>query len=469
MKSYFTKLRLFVTSFKTRLTPLSTHKNLLKCTAAIAILCGVLFIDGISSIHHSETEVAVSTDSPTKIIKVKNKAPMASFATPGNPPLRALQRKRNIRYGFDLDTFKVSEQKIKKGDSFFSLLMKRGLTYGQAANLYKKVKPIYDFKNIQPGKPYTVFSKGNNQGADYLVYELTEQKYLVFDLKTPSVMQGVMAQNALIKKVKRKIVVRQFEVAGNFKKTFWSTLVSSGLSNTLTGKMQKALKNKIDLNKFGGSDQYKLVWDESFVEGRSVGNKKLKGVYIKKEHQKDPFYAFYYANGKNKGWFEKDCLPVRDSFLKAPLKRSKITSYFNLNRLHPVLHYRKPHYGTDYAAPHGTPIYAVAKGIVKEAKFKNNNGNYVKIEHIKPYKSQYLHMSRFAEGIKSGSKVEQGQIIGYVGATGLATGSHVCFRFWKEGNQINHLKEKFFSARDYLKFKKLSSSLIARLDKINIQ
>ena len=263
--------------------------------------------------------------------------------------------------------------------------------------------------------------------------------------------------------------MRQFEVAGNFKKTFWNTLKSCGLSNTLTGKMQKALKNKIDLNKFGESDQYKIVWDESFMEGHSVGNKKLKGVYIKKEHEKNPFYAFYYANGKDKGWFEKDCLPVRDSFLKAPVKHSRISSYYDLNRLHPVLHYHKPHYGTDYAAPYGTPIYAVAKGVVKEAKFKNNNGNYVKIEHIKPYKSQYLHMSRFAVGIKSGSKVKQGQVIGYVGATGLATGPHVCFRFWKEGNQINHLKEKFFSGSDYRKFKKLSSILIARLDRINIQ
>ena len=457
MKSYFTKLRQFVASLRIHLTPYLTHKNLLRCTAVSAILCGVLLADEISSNNYSETESAPA-NSPPKAINVKNKAPMASFATPGNRPLRALPRKRTIKYGFDLDTFKVSEQKIKKGDTFFSLLMKCGLTYGQANNLLKKVKPIYDFKNIQPGKPYTIINRDKNRGADYLIYELDEQEYFVFNLKTPSV-----------KRVKRKVLVRQFEVAGNFKKTFWSTLVSSGLSNTLTGKMQKALKNKIDLNKFSDSDRYKLIWDESFVEGRSVGNKKLKGVYIKKEHQKDPFYAFYYANGKNKGWFEKDCLPVRDSFLKAPLKHSRITSYYDLNRLHPVLHYHKPHYGTDYAAPYGTPIYAVAKGIVKEAKFKNNNGNYVKIDHIKPYKSQYLHMSRFAVGIKSGSKVKQGQVIGYVGATGLATGPHVCFRFWKEGNQINHLKEKFFSETDYRKFKKLSSILIARLDRINIQ
>ena len=457
MKSYFTKFNQFVSFLKIHLAPYSTHENLLRFTVTVALLCGVLLIDEISSINNFERESVIFESHP-RAIWVKNETPISSFATSGNRPLHTLRKKRIIQYGFDLDTFKLSKQKIKKGDSFFSLLMNRGLTFQQANNLLKGIKPFYDFKNIQIGKPYIVLNRNKNQQADYLIYELSSQEYLVFNLKTPSV-----------KKVKKKISVRQFEVAGNFKKTFWNTLKSCGLSNTLTGKMQKALKNKIDLNKFGESDQYKIVWDESFMEGHSVGNKKLKGVYIKKEHEKNPFYAFYYANGKDKGWFEKDCLPVRDSFLKAPVKHSRISSYYDLNRLHPVLHYHKPHYGTDYAAPYGTPIYAVAKGVVKEAKFKNNNGNYVKIEHIKPYKSQYLHMSRFAVGIKSGSKVKQGQVIGYVGATGLATGPHVCFRFWKEGNQINHLKEKFFSGSDYRKFKKLSSILIARLDRINIQ
>ena len=249
MKSYFTKLRHFVASLRTHLTPYLTHENLLRCTAVLAISCGVILVDEISTINYSETESSPPTNSPPRAIHVKNKAPMASLATPGNRPLRAMPRKRTIKYGFDLDTFKVSEQKIKKGDTFFSLLMKGGLTYGQADNLIKKVKPIYDFKNIQPGKPYTILNRDKNWGADYLIYELNEQEYFVFNLKTPSV-----------KIVKRKVKVRQFEIAGNFKKTFWSTLVSSGLSNTLTGKMQKALKNKIDLNKFGESDQYKLVW-----------------------------------------------------------------------------------------------------------------------------------------------------------------------------------------------------------------
>jgi murein DD-endopeptidase MepM/ murein hydrolase activator NlpD len=142
-----------------------------------------------------------------------------------------------------------------------------------------------------------------------------------------------------------------------------------------------------------------------------------------------------------------------------------------LKRLHPILGYVRPHFGTDYAAPYGTPIMSVAAGVVEEARFAGGNGNYVKIRHTKPYESQYLHMSRFAKGIKPGASVKQGEVIGYVGATGLATGPHVCFRFWKHGSQVDHLKEKLpqvsiFGYSDREKFKELSEDLVHQLSKV---
>jgi murein DD-endopeptidase MepM/ murein hydrolase activator NlpD len=162
---------------------------------------------------------------------------------------------------------------------------------------------------------------------------------------------------------------------------------------------------------------------------------------------------------------------MRDGFLKSPLRYSHISSHYNLKRLHPILGYVRPHFGTDYAAPHGTPILSVADGTVEEARYGGGNGNYVKIRHMKPYESQYLHMSRFAKGIKPGTKVRQGEVIGYVGSTGLATGPHVCFRFWKKGVQVNHLREKLpqistFTSSDREEFNALSKSLIDRLEKI---
>ncbi|MDP4821323.1 MAG: M23 family metallopeptidase, partial [Saprospiraceae bacterium] len=135
--------------------------------------------------------------------------------------------------------------------------------------------------------------------------------------------------------------------------------------------------------------------------------------------------------------------PMKKSFLKSPVQHSRISSFYNLNRFHPILKRRRPHYGTDYAAPHGTPIRAVGSGVISQASYTSGNGNFVKIKHRDNIETQYLHMSKFAKGIKPGAQVDQGDIIGYVGSTGLATGPHVCFRFWKDGKQINHLNLTF--------------------------
>jgi len=148
-------------------------------------------------------------------------------------------------------------------------------------------------------------------------------------------------------------------------------------------------------------------------------------------------YVFYFDNGKYKGYFDQDGRPMKKSYLAAPLKYAKITSKFSMSRLHPILNKVVPHFGTDYAAPTGTPILAVSDGVIEAQGYTGGNGNYVKIKHDRTYSSQYLHMSRFPKGQRSGQRVRQGQVIGYVGSTGLATGPHVCFRFWKNGTQVN--------------------------------
>lgn len=165
---------------------------------------------------------------------------------------------------------------------------------------------------------------------------------------------------------------------------------------------------------------------------------------------------------------------MNKGFLKAPVKASRISSYYNLNRFHPILKRRRPHLGTDYAAPHGTPIQAVGDGVVSIASYTNGNGNYVKIKHDDTYQTQYLHMSGFADGIRAGSHVKQGQTIGYVGSTGLATGPHVCFRFWKNGRQVNHLRLNFpppepLPESELAKFNEQRDVYLKQLDEIVIK
>ncbi len=366
-----------------------------------------------------------------------------------------------IKYGFALDTFHVVEDKIHSDDIFTSMLVARGLKYVQADSLTKLVKPLYDFEKIQNGKPYTVLMRDPKTGYDYLIFEPDPKRYFVVDFK-----------NVSIKEVKREVTTQEFQASGKVDDNLWDSMVQNGFSYALTDMVEDALKYQIDLRKFHDGDEYKLIWEEEFVEGRSVGVKSLKAAYFKQKSEDKPIYAIYYDDKKGeKGWFSKDGAAMKDGFLKSPLKYSNISSHYNLKRLHPILGYVRPHFGTDYAAPYGTPIMSVASGVVEEARYGGGNGNYVKIRHVKPYESQYLHMSRFAKGIKPGTSVKQGEVIGYVGATGLATGPHVCFRFWKHGTQIDHLKEKLpqvsgFSSSDREKFKDLSSELIGQMSKI---
>jgi murein DD-endopeptidase MepM/ murein hydrolase activator NlpD len=420
------------------LNSIFTKKFILNLTATAAISTMSLFL----------TEASQLT---SFVYKPRIEKPKLSALFVANP---------TIRYGFALDTFHVVENKVKSDDVFVTMLTKRGLKYDDADSLTKVANTFYNFNTIQDGKPYVVLSKDPAKSNEYFIYEPDAKRYIIFDLKALTV-----------KEVKREVSIKEFEASGKIRENLWETLVGDGMSYELTDKVEDALKYQVDLRKFKKGDEYKIIWDEELVEGRSAGVKCMKAAYFKKSDDTKPIHVIFFDNGSEKGWYTKDGLPMRDGFLKSPLKYSRITSHYSLNRLHPILGYHRPHFGTDYAAPHGTPILSVADGVVMEARYAGGNGNYVKIKHMKPYESQYLHMSRFAKGIRPGTKVKQGEVIGYVGSTGLATGPHVCFRFWKNEKQVNHLNEKLpqvstFSSADRARFKAKSDSLIAHLNNV---
>ncbi len=437
MKNKITNLQVQVIT-KNLFTNFLKPQNIVRLTAATAIGTAALFL----------TEATQLTSFISKNGNVSPKLSAFSIVSP------------TIKYGFAMDTFNVIEDKIQHEDVFTVMLTKRGMTARQADSLARVAKPYYDFEKIQDGKPFTVLSRDPRTGYDYFIYEPDAKRYVIVDIK-----------NISIQEVKRDVKIREFEIAGKVKNSLWETMVEQGLSYALADEVEDALKYKFDLRKFNDGDEYKLIWEEELVEGQSVGVKNLKGVSIKERNAEKPVLAIYYDNGNEKGWYEKSGLPMRDGFLKSPLKYSHITSHYSKNRLHPILGYNRPHFGTDYAAPQGTPILSVADGVVTEASRTSGNGNYVKIRHMKPYETQYLHMCRFAKGISSGTRVKQGEVIGYVGQTGLATGPHVCFRFWKNGSQVNHLNERLpqvstFTSSDREKFKVVSDQLASRLNNI---
>ncbi len=342
-----------------------------------------------------------------------------------------------MAWGFAMDTLQQSQGSIQSGQFLADILIAQGVEGQDIQTLVQNASEVFNLLGMRAGKPLIQLSKDSTQAIDYLIYEPSVYEYIVFDL-----------QNDLsVKKVKRPIKTVTESAAGIIKGSLWNAMVRRGYSYELTSKMEDALQWSVDFHHLQKDDEFRLIYEQDYVDGKAVGaGQVLLAAYKTAD---TVFYSLYFDGDVKDavGYYDLDGKPMNAGFLRAPLKYSRISSYYNPNRLHPVLKYRRPHYGTDYAAPYGTPILAVANGTVSRAGYTGGNGNFVKIKHDETYSTQYLHMQKFASGIKVGTYVHQGQVIGYVGSTGLATGPHVCFRFWKNNKQVNHLKLHFPPAK----------------------
>lgn len=342
-----------------------------------------------------------------------------------------------LKYGFAIDTLQLQENTIESGQFLADILLDQGLDYPSIEQLVANMEDVFDVRHFRVGKPYTILSNPETKAAQHMVYEPNDYEYVVLEL----------GNDYTVERKKRVVETQQSSVAGKLESSLWNAIVGQGLSYELAAKMEGALQWSIDFHHLQKNDEFKLVFDREFIDGKEVGIGAVHAAYYKTGD--NTYHAIYYKSedGKHEGYYDLEGRPMKRGFLKSPVKYSRISSYYNLNRFHPILKRRRPHYGTDYAAPYGTPIYAVGDGVVSRASYTKGNGNFVKIKHSKTYQTQYLHMQKFAKGISVGSHVKQGQVIGYVGSTGLATGPHVCFRFWKDGRQVNHLKMKFPPAK----------------------
>ena len=363
-----------------------------------------------------------------------------------------------IKYGFAIDTFQVLERAIQPGQFLGDILLAQQVDYPSIERIVANSADVFDVRHLRVGKPYTILTKDSTQQAEYLIYEPNVFEYIVFDLKGDNT----------VNRHQREVTTEVRSAAGTLETSLWNAIVGQGLSYDLAAKMEDALQWSIDFHHLQKNDEFKLVYDQQFIEGEAVGIGQVHAAYYKTGDNE--YHAIYYDNGKTDGYYDLEGRPMKRGFLKSPVKYSRISSYYNLNRFHPILKRVRPHYGTDYAAPYGTPIYAVGDGYVQKASYTNGNGNFVKSQHDGAYQTQYLHMQKFGPGIKPGVHVKQGQVIGYVGSTGLATGPHVCFRFWKDGKQVNHLNLKFPPAKplpeeDMPRFTELRNQYLSLLEK----
>lgn len=334
-----------------------------------------------------------------------------------------------MRWGFATDEFHLFDLELKSGDVLGEILMKQGLTYPQVNTIVENCKGTFNITSMRMGRKLNFLSFVQGQSPDYMVYEPSPYEYVLFQLKEPF----------QINLVKRDVKTVIASASGVLETNFWQALMDNGLSDELADGMIDVLSTSVDFYHQKQGDRFKVVYEQHYVEGEPVGTGKIIAAVYERDGKE--YYAFNFEKeGEKTTYFDFDGRPARKAFLKSPLKYSRISSRYNLHRLHPILGYHKAHLGTDYAAPKGTPIMAVAEGTVLEATRRGGNGNFVKIRHDGTYQTQYLHMSGFAKGIRPGARVAQGQTIGYVGSTGLATGPHVCFRFWKNGREVDHLR-----------------------------
>lgn len=367
------------------------------------------------------------------------------------------------RYGFDVDSFLFFDASIGRNDFLSTILNRYGIDAGTIHRISEAAQGIFDVRKLQSGKPYCVLT-GPDSVAQCFIYEPNALEYVIYDFRNRDSIQVTIEQ--------RPVTYKEKTASGVITSSLYKSIEDAGANPVLALTMSDVYAWTIDFYRIQKNDKFKVVYDEKWVDDQPVGIGAIKAVWF--EHFGSPYYAYWFEGGEQADYFDDEANSLRKAFLKAPVKFSNITSRYSRNRLHPVLRTNRPHLGTDYAAPHGTEIMSTGDGVVIEAGYTSGNGNYVKIRHNGTYSTQYLHMSRFARGIGKGVRVRQGQVIGYVGSTGLATGPHVCYRFWKNGSQVDPLREKIppsepVKAEYRADFDSIKVEWKARLDEIPLR
>ena len=344
----------------------------------------------------------------------------------------------DLRYGYDFNQYNVQSHKIKRGDTFGAILEKNGIDYPEVYTILQKIKGSVNVRKLQIGKPYTLlFTKDSVPTPKAFIYHPDALGYSVVQLR----------DSVFGKKVQKPIRTVELQATGVIQSSLYETMQNSGYNSMLTYFLADVYAWTIDFTRLDKGDRFKVIYTEKFVDDSiSVGIEKIKAAYF--EHRGKGLYAYEFETDSIKGiidYFDDKAKNLRRAFLKAPVKFSRISSRYNLKRRIAYYGRVKPHKGTDYAAPVGTPIMATANGRVTKASYTKGNGNYVKIRHNNTYSTQYLHMKR--RKVRVGQYVKQGDVIGWVGMTGNTSGPHVCYRFWKNGRQVDPYKQKLPEAK----------------------
>lgn len=339
------------------------------------------------------------------------------------------QEEGDYLYGINVSGLNIIEGTVSKNQTLGTILAPFNVPYQIIDQLARKSKEVFDVRSISPDRKFTILSANDTTPPQFFIYEPNPAEYVVFSIDSINIY-----------KAEKPAEYRKREVGGTIQNSLYVDMVKQNVTPDMIDQFADLYGWSVDFQRLQKGDKFKVVYEEKLIDGNVVGVSSIELAYF--EHMGIPYHAIPFEQNGQVTFFDQEGKSLKKAFLRDPLKYSRISSRYNLNRFHPVQKRYKAHLGTDYAAPTGTEIRSVGEGTVLEAKFASANGNYVKIKHNGTYTTQYLHMSKIGNGIKPGTRVRQGQVIGYVGSTGLATGPHLCFRFWKNGKQEDWLREK---------------------------
>lgn len=341
-------------------------------------------------------------------------------------------------FGFNLSDFNTIKDTVEYGDSFGEIMQENLVDYNKVLKIITEYKEVFDARKIQVGKPYLLLkSKDSLEQLEVFVYQNDLINYTVVDFR----------DSAMAYKARKDIKYVEREAAGIIETSLSEAILDQGIDYTITNDLSEIYAWTIDFFRLQKGDKFKVIYKERYINDTVyAGAEPIEAAVF--EHEGKPLYAFSYESDSLKNvidYYDDQANNLRRTFLRAPVKFSRISSRYNLKRRIRYYGYKvRPHRGTDYAAPIGTPIMATADGIVTESTRRGGNGKYVKIRHNGTYSTQYLHMRK--QKVKRGEHVKQGDVIGWVGMTGNTGGPHVCYRFWKNGRQVDPLKEKLPAA-----------------------
>ncbi len=336
---------------------------------------------------------------------------------------------RNTLFGIPVDSYNIKTEKVKRNQFISSILAAQGIDWNDIEKLLSDNMETFDPRRVRTGSPYSVLTtKDTLSKPEYIIYQHDPRVAYVFSFKDTL---AIYRHDAEIKRHLRYS-------SGTITTSLWEAAQENNLNPNLSAELSEIYAWTIDFFGLQKGDRFKVIYEEDFIGDESVGIRRVHAAEF--EHAGSTIYAIPYIQDSTMSFFDTTGASLRKAFLKAPLRYSRISSRFSGGRMHPILKIVRAHHGVDYAAPLGTPVLAIGDGRVTSTAYENGSGRIVRITHNSVYSTAYMHLSRFGPGISPGVYVKQGQVIGYVGSSGLSTGPHLDFRFYRNGSPIDPLK-----------------------------